>query len=517
MASRSKAMRSAPDAAAAPKALRRLKERLSEIADLGAAASVLSWDQAVFMPPKAAEARGRQLARLSKLLHEKATDKALGKLLDELRGYAEGLDPASDDAALIRVSRRDYERSIRVPTDYTVRATEHGARSYQAWTEARPANDFARMRPLLETTLDLSRELSTFFPGYAHVMDPHIGPEEGLTVAEIDRLFQSLRRRLVPLVKAITAKAPADDSCLRRSYPEERQLAFARRVAEALGYDLARGRIDKSPHPFCSSFHRNDVRITTRVQRNDLSDALFSVLHEVGHALYELGVAEALEGTLLDHGASAGVHESQSRLWENIVARSRPFWRHYLPELQKVFPSQLGSVGLDEFYRAINKVTPSLVRTDADEVTYNLHVMLRFDLEKRMLEGSLEIRDLPEAWNARYASDLGVTPPDDRDGVLQDVHWYAGGIGGYFQGYTIGNILSAQIWEAALAQRPSIGEAIGRGEFGELRSWLADSLHAHGRKFTGPEVVRKATGRAMTIEPYMRYLEGKYGELYALG
>ena len=493
-----------------------LRARLAEISDFHAAAAVLGWDQAVYMPPGGAAARGRQKALLASIAHERATDANLGWLLHRLEKHAAALPPDSDDAALIRVARRDYDRARRVSADYVARESAHGSASYQAWTVARPANDFAGMVPFLATTLELSREYAGFFPGHAHVMDPLIGPDEGVTTAEVAALFKALRAELVPLVRAVTDEQVADDRCLRQHFPEAGQLAFARRIAADFGYDFNRGRIDKSPHPFCTTFARDDVRITTRVNETDMSDALFSVLHEVGHALYELGVAPALEATPLGHGASAGVHESQSRLWENIVARSRPFWQHYYPRLQATFPAQLGKVPLDTFYRAINKVERSAIRTDADEVTYNLHVMIRFDLERRMLEGRLEPRDLAEAWNAAYAADLGITPPDHGRGVLQDVHWYGGGIGGAFQSYTLGNILSAQLYASAVEACPGIEPAIGQGRFALLRSWLEANVHRHGRKLTAPELIVNATGRPLSIEPYMGYLRGKFGRLYGV-
>jgi len=293
-------------------------------------------------------------------------------------------------------------------------------------------------------------------------------------------------------------------------------LAFGLMVAQKYGYDLSRGRQDKTHHPFMTSFAVDDVRITTRVKENDLSEALFSTLHETGHALYELGVSHDLDGTPLAGGTSAGVHESQSRLWENLVGRSRPFWNHYYAQLQATFPEQLNGVSQDTFYRAINKVQPSLIRTDADEVTYNLHVMIRFDLELALLEGSLAVQDLPEAWHARYETDLGVRAPSDVDGVLQDVHWYAGTVGGSFQGYTLGNVMSALFFEQALRAHPSIPAEIEQGEFGTLHGWLRENIYRHGRKFTANELVERVTGGPLTIEPYIRYLQTKYGELYKL-
>jgi carboxypeptidase Taq len=337
-----------------------------------------------------------------------------------------------------------------------------------------------------------------------------------MTTATVQRLFAELRPALVALVRAICERPPPEDAFLRGSFGEAEQLGFGLAIARQMGYDLARGRLDKTHHPFCTKFAAGDVRITTRVRENDIGDALFSTLHEAGHAMYEQGVDAALEGTPLGSGVSAGVHESQSRLWENVVARSRPFWEHQYPALQRTFTDQLGAVPLDAFHRAINKVERSLIRTDADEVTYNLHIMLRFDLELALLEGRLRVKDLPEAWQAGMLADVGVAPSDDRDGCLQDVHWYGGGIGGAFQSYTIGNILSAQFFAAATRAHPDIPGEIAGGRFATLHRWLTDHIYRHGRTATPDEIIARATGGAMTTAPYLAYLRGKYGELYRL-
>lgn len=495
--------------------LAELKHRLLEIGDLNAAASVLAWDQATYMPKGGVTARGRQGATLHRLAHEKFVDPALGRLIDALAPRADSLP--EDEACLIRVVRRDFDKAIKVPGEYVARANALGAASYDAWTRARPANDFAAMAPFLERQLDMSREYADFFAPYEHVADPFIDDaEEGMTTASVRTLFEALRRELVPIVRVIADQSTADDRCLRQSFAEAAQLDFSLKVAERMGYDLDRGRLDKTHHPFCARFSADDVRITTRVRENDIGDALFSTLHEAGHAMYEQGVSAAFDGTPLGHGVSAGVHESQSRLWENVVGRSRAFWQHYFPVLQQRFPDQLAGVPLDVFYRAINKVERSLVRTDADEVTYNLHIMLRFGLELDMLEGRLRIKDLPEAWRAAMKADLGLAPPDDRDGCLQDVHWYGGGIGGAFQSYTIGNILAAQIYAAAIAAYPDIPREIASGTFSTLHGWLADNIYRHGRKYRPDELVQQATGAPMRMEPYLAYLRAKYGELYRL-
>ncbi len=497
--------------------LQDLKTRLAEIQDLDAATAVLVWDQLTYLPPGGAAARGRQMATLGRLSHEKFTDPAIGRLLDELRPYEESLPYESDDASLIRVTRRDYERAVNVPPSFMAEFIAHSSATYEAWAAARPANDFARVRPYLEKTLDMSRRYADFFPGYEHIADPLIDiSDPDMKASTVRALFDQLRQEMAPIVQAIAAQPPADDRCLRQHYPEAAQLAFSLEPIRRFGYDLQRGRQDKSPHPFTISFSVNDVRITTRVNEHDLGEALFSTLHEAGHGMVEQGSHPDLDGTRLAGGTSSGVHESQSRLWENLVGRSRGFWTFFYPRLQATFPAQLESVPLETFYRAINKVQPSLIRTEADEVTYNLHVMIRFDLELAMLEGRLAVRDLPEAWRARYQEELGIAPPDDRDGVLQDTHWYGGYIGGAFQGYTLGNILSGQFMDAALSAHPEIPAQIEQGDFTALYTWLKENIYQHGRKFTAQELVERITGGPIRVEPYVRYLRTKYGELYNL-
>jgi carboxypeptidase Taq len=494
-----------------------LKRRLREISDLGAASDVLNWDQATYMPEGGAGARGHQRAMLNRLAHERAVEPALGRLIDGLTHYGENLPYDSDGASLIRVARRDFQKNIKIPSDHVERATAHFSTSYDAWTRARPGNDFATMVPYLERTLDLSREYSSYFVPYNHVADPLIDDaDEGMTAASISRLFDELKLQFVPMVRAICEQPAADDVCLRRAFPKAAQFDFALHAAKSLGYDLKRGRLDLTNHPFCTRFSAGDVRITTRIDENDLGDALFSTLHEAGHAMYEQGINPELDGTPLGQGVSAGVHESQSRLWENVVGRSRGFWEHFYPLLQRTFAEQLSGVPLAVFHRAINKVARSLIRTDADEVTYNLHIMLRFDLELKMLEGQLRVRHLPEAWRAAMRADLGIEPSDDRDGCLQDAHWYSGYIGGRFQSYTIGNVLSAQFYAAALKAHPDILHEIAMGDFGTLHTWLRDNLYRHGSKFAPNDLVERATGAVMQMRSYLDYLHEKYGALYRL-
>jgi carboxypeptidase Taq len=499
------------------KKIEELKGRLLEVNNLNSAAALLRWDQSTYMPPGGAAARGQQLATLGRLGHEKFTDATVGRLLDELRPYEESLDYDSDEASLLRVTRHDYDKAIRVPAEFLAKVYAHSAAAYNAWTQARPANDFAAVQPYLEKTVDYSRQIADFFPGYDHIADPLIDfADHGMKAESIRVLFADLRRQLAPLVETISRQAPADDSCLCQHFPEKEQLEFGRQIVERLGYDLQRGRIDKTPHPFMTKFSLGDVRITTRVDEHHLGQALFSTIHETGHALYEQGIAPEFEGTPLAGGTSAGAHESQSRLWENVVGRSHAFWEHFYPQLQALFPDQLRSVPLDTFYRAINKVERSLIRTDADEVTYNLHVMMRFDFELELLEERLAVPDLPEAWRERFKADFGTVPPDDKDGVLQDVHWFGGIVGGAFQGYTLGNLMCAQFYEAAVAAHPDIPARIGQGEFETLHQWLKENVYRHGRKYQAPELIERVTGNPLMVEPYIHYLRAKFGALYSL-
>ena len=499
------------------KTLNDLKIRLREVNDLEAAAAVLSWDQSTYMPAGGAAARGRQMATLSRLAHEKFSDPAIGRLLDTLDPLVADLPYDDPAAALARVTRRDYERALRIPPSLQAALWQHGAESYQVWIGARPANDFTAVAPYLQKTIDLSRQIADCFPGYDHIADPLIDQsDEGMTARTVQALFSELRAALVPLAAAISAKQPPDDSFLHQNYPAEEQLAAGKRIISDYGYDWNRGRQDLTAHPFETRFASGDVRITTRIIPDHLTEALFSTLHESGHAMYEQGVDPALDASPLGGGTSSGLHESQSRLWENIVGRSHGLWSHYYPALQELFPTQLGNVHLDDFYRAINRVEPSLIRTEADEVTYNLHVMIRFDLELALLEGRLSVEDLPQAWHGRYQSDLGLHAPTDTNGVLQDVHWFYGMVGGMFQGYTLGNVMSATIYEAALDAEPGIPEQIARGEFGTLHGWLCENIYRYGRIYTADELIQRVSGTPLSIDPYMRYLHTKFGDLYEL-
>jgi carboxypeptidase Taq len=498
------------------KAYRELCERTGEIVDLGSATAVLGWDQQVYMPPGGAEARGRQMATLGKLAHEMIINPRNGVLLNQLVKFEKSRGYDSKEATIIRLSRRGYEKAVKVPPEHTSKMSKAQSECFEAWLRARPANDFTLVRAKLEKSFALYREYSDFFPGHQHPLDPLIDNNDyGMRASDIRKIFSELRRKLVPMVEAITGQEPADDSFLKKKYDGPKQLEFGKSVVQDFGYDFERGRQDMAAHPFTTSFTVGDVRITTRIHENYLGSALFGTLHEAGHAMYEQGCDPDFDGTLIRGGTSIGVHESQSRLWENIVGRSMPFWKHYYPALREQFPKHLGKVPLDRFYRGINKVQKSLIRVEADEVTYNLHVMMRFDFECDLLAEKMSVSELPDAWNDRMEADLGFRPPTDANGVMQDIHWYSGAVG-YFQGYSLGNIMSAQFYNAALKAHPEIATEIGRGKFGTLHGWLRDNIYRHGSKYTANELLERTTGGGLDIGPYMKYLKTKYGELYDL-
>lgn len=496
--------------------LAQLKAILAEVSDLNNAAALLGWDQQTYMPSGGAQGRGHQLGTLETLAHLKFTSAEVGKLLDGLEPYAAQLDPDSDDACLIRVTRREYEKQTKVPAEMVAEFALATTEAHEAWAQARRENNFAHFQPHLEKIFGLRRRYADLFAPYEHVYDPLLDDfEPGMKTAEVKAIFDALRPQQVALVKAIAEKPEIDTAFLHQNFDEGKQWDFGVDVITRFGYDWQRGRQDKSPHPFTQGLGIDDVRITTRVYPNFLNPALFGTMHEAGHAMYNQGVDHALDRTRLDHGASLAVHESQSRLWENLVGRSRTFWEFFYPRLQQHFPEQLGKVGLEDFYRGINSVKPSLIRVEADEATYNLHLMLRLEIEIGLIEGSLPVKDLPEIWNARMQEFLGVTPPNDSQGVLQDIHWSMGLIG-YFSTYSLGNLISVQLWERILADIPDLTAQIGQGEFSALLGWLRQKIHRHGAKFEPQDLVQRVTGSKIDPAPYMRYLKTKYSEIYGL-
>jgi carboxypeptidase Taq len=496
--------------------LNHLKTILAEVSDLNSAAALLGWDQQTYMPPGGAQGRGYQLGTLQSLAHQKFTSAKVGKLLDDLKPFAEQLDPDSDDARLIKVTRREFEKQTRVTTKWVTEFAQATTLAQQSWQAARAENNFAKFQPYLEKNVDLRHQYAEFFAPYDHVYDPLLDDfEPGLKTAEVRAIFDGLRPKQVALVQAISERPQVDNSFIHLNYDEKKQWDFGVEVITKFGYDWERGRQDKSAHPFTTGFGIDDIRITTRIAKDDVASGLFSTMHEAGHALYELGVDHSLARTPLASGASLAIHESQSRMWENLVGRSLPFWEHYYPRLRKVFPEQLKGVDVETFYKGVNRVAPSLIRVEADEATYNLHIMLRLEIEIALMEGKLAVKDLPEAWNSRIQDYLGILPPNDAKGVLQDVHW-SGGMIGYFSTYALGNLISLQLWERINADIPDLAEQIRQGEFSTLLSWLRDKIHRHGAKFEPQELVQRVTGSKIDPAPYVRYLQTKYGEIYAL-
>ena len=496
--------------------LKRLKEILAEFYDLYAVGMLLDWDQQVNMPPGGVEGRGYQSATIASLAHKTFTAAEVGRLLDDLLPYADSLDPDADDACLIHVARREYEKKTRVPAQFVAEFSQITANAMQTWQEAREENNFAKFQPHLERIVDLRRQYAEFFAPYKHVYDPLLDDfEPGLKTSDVQEIFSGLRLEQVALLKEIASRPQIDDSFIFLEYDEQKQWDFGVEVITRFGYDWKRGRQDRSAHPFTTNFGANDVRITTRVHKDNLASAAFSSMHEAGHAMYEQGVDPALARTVLCSGASLALHESQSRLWENLVGRSLPFWERFYPRLQQQFPVQLGRIDLWTFYKGINKVEPSLVRVESDEATYNLHIMLRLELEIALMEGTLLVKDLPESWNARMQEYLGVTPPNDAKGVLQDIHW-SGGMIGYFSTYALGNLVSVQLWEKILQDIPDVEEQIRAGEFAALLGWLREKLHRHGAKYEPQVLVQRITGSKIDPAPYLRYLRRKYRAIYGL-
>ena len=496
--------------------LKQLKNLLAEVSDLRFTAAVLGWDLQTYMPPGGAEGRSFQISTVDSLAHKMFTSPEIGRLLDALQPYAEQLDPDSDEACLVKVTRREYEKQVRVPPEWVAEFSQITAQAHMVWQEARHENDFGKFAPMLEKIFDLRRRYADLFAPYDHIYDPLLDDfEPGLKTADVKAIFNKLRPQQVALVEAIARRPQVDDSFLHLTYDEKKLWDFGEQVITQFGYDWKRGRQDKSAHPFTTHFGMDDVRITTRIYANNLTSGLFSTLHEAGHALYEMGVHPSLARTPLAGGASLGIHESQSRMWENLVGRSLSFWEHFYPPLQEIFPAQLKNVDLHTFYKGINKVQPSLIRVEADEATYNLHIMLRLELEIALIEGRLPLKDLPEAWNTRMEEFLGLLPPNDAQGVLQDVHWSSGYIG-YFSTYSLGNLISAQLWECINADLPDLDDQIRQGEFSGMRNWLVEKIHHHGSKFEPQELIHNVTGSMIDPAPYMRYLNAKYSDIYSL-
>jgi carboxypeptidase Taq len=494
--------------------LNQLKKILGEIADLNHAESVLGWDQQVNLPPKGGEARGQQLATLGRITHEKSTSHEVGILLDELKNEYAGSD--SDDAALIRVAARNYDKATRVPAEFVAEQSIVTTAAFETWVQAKGKSDFSIFRPHLEKVVDLVKKYVSFFPPADHPYDVLLDNyEPGMKTAEVQEIFGSLRTKQVELIKQISSAKQVKGDFLHKKYNAKKVWDLSEIIIGRFGYDFSRGRQDKAAHPFETTFSINDVRITNRFEPDNPLATLFSSMHEAGHAMYEQGINPAYERTPLEGGVSSAIHESQSRMWENLVGRSLPFCELFFPETKKIFPSQMDSVNAKSFYKAINKVEPSFIRVNADEATYNLHVMLRLELEIGMLTNKVVIKDLPDIWNAKMRDYLGITPPDDTHGVLQDVHW-SSGLFGYFPTYALGNLVSAQLWEKINEDIKDLDAQIRRGKFDSLLGWLHEKIHIHGHKYDPQDLIQKVTGSRIDSAAYIRYLTKKFSDIYGL-
>lgn len=497
--------------------LEQLKQHLYPYYDLQHANAVLEWDQQVNMPPGGTDARAEQMATLTALSHDIFTSPETGRLLEAAETEVAGMDFGSDEASMVRLLRRQYDKQTKLPTELVAEISRVTAQAFTAWREARQGNAYPVFQPYLQKIVELNQKVADILGYEEHPYDALLDEfEPGMTTSQTAALFDTLKVGLVPLIREITERGkPVDDAFFSEEYATAKQWDFTLAILREIGYDFQRGRQDLAPHPFTTNFSCNDVRLTTRFLVNRPQSAIFSSVHEGGHALYELNIPERFERTALSGGATYGIHESQSRMWENIVGRSRSFWKHYLPIFRAFFPEALEGITLEQFYRAINKVQPDFIRVEADEVTYNLHIFVRFELEQALLTGKLAVADVPEAWNAKYREYLGITPKTDSEGCLQDMHW-ANGIFGYFPTYTIGNVISAQLYRRAKAEIPGLEDGFAEGQFAPLLGWMRDHVHAHGAKFTAKELLERELGEELSAQPLLTYLRERYTEVYGL-
>lgn len=482
---------------------------------LGSIQGLLGWDERTMLPPAGGEYRAEQMTLLSGMIHDRWLDPRFGEWLDQLAESPLAADPHSEAGCTVRQLRRQRKKKVKLPKSLVEEQARVAVLGQQAWVEARRKSDFASFRPWLEKTFELKRQEADAlgFPEcrYDALVDDY---EPEARTSAVAQVLKALREELVPLVgKIAQSRRRPDASILHRRYPVAQQESFGREAAQRIGFDFQRGRLDVTTHPFCSGLGPNDCRITTRYNEQFFNEAFFGILHEAGHGLYDQGLPAAHYGLPPGEAVSLGIHESQSRLWENFVGRSRAFWNGFFPEAKRRFPDALGNVALDDFYFAVNDVRPSLIRVEADEATYNLHILARFELERALLDGDLPVADLPGAWNAKYQDYLGIRPPDDAQGVLQDIHWSAGLVG-YFPTYTLGNLYAAQWFAQAGSDLGDLPGQIGRGEFRPLLAWLREKIHQHGQRYTAVELVRRVTGKPLSHGPLMAHLRAKFGTLY---
>lgn len=494
-----------------------LMERIKRLSLLGSMGSLLHWDMETGMPEGGTEYRGEQLELLSGMVHEQFTDESVDELLSAVEGSDVVSDPVSVAAVNIRELRRDYDRAVKVPKRLVEELAKVTAEGHAVWRVARKESDFSLFEPILTRIVELKREqadaISSGVSRYDTLLDAY---EPGMTTEELNGVFASLTEELVPLLEKIAESGRTPNrELLKKAYPPEGQKVLSQILAQAVGFDLSGGAIAESTHPFTAGIGRGDTRFTTRYYPNELNVSVFGTLHEAGHGLYDQGLPQEHHGTPRGDSVSLGIHESQSRMWENYVGRSRSFWQYALPIAKGVFPQNLSQVSLDEFYFAINDVQPSFIRVEADEATYNLHIMLRFGIEQEIIEGTVAVADIPEVWNRRMTELLGITPANDAEGCLQDVHW-SGGSFGYFPTYTLGNLYGAQFFEKAHEDLGDLSAKFAVGDFSDLLGWLRENIHRYGMTYRAGDLVEKVTGKPLSHEPLVRHLKKKLGDLYGV-
>ena len=488
--------------------------RVKELNLIGSLTGLMGWDQETMMPPKGGKLRSEMMAFLSKQAHSRITDSEMGKLLDSL----ESQKLTEEQAANVREIRSSYDKATKLPEELVEEKARHKSQALQVWQEARSENDFEKFRPYLEKTVELTCKTAEYYGYDDNIYDALLDIyEPGMTVAQLDPLFAGLREAIVPLVKAVGESSNQPDTSFLDigEFSEEKQREFSLKVAESIGFDFEAGRMDTSTHPFCSGAGPNDVRFTTRYDEEFPFGCLYGVMHETGHGTYEQGLLQEHEGTPMGQAVSLGVHESQSRMWENMVGRSHGFWQYYLEDFKACFPHLPSDLDVDTLHRAVNTVQPSLIRVESDEATYNLHIMVRYEIEKQLVNGNIKVSELPDFWNSKMEEYLGVTPPNNTKGVLQDIHWSMGAIG-YFPTYTLGNLYAAQLYAAALSDDPSIPSKIAKGEFRVLLDWMRDHIHVHGSKLRPAELITQATGKEPSSDAFIQYLTSKYTKIYKL-
>ena len=491
--------------------------RARETALLQSTAALLEWDQQTGLPPKADSYRCQQMTFFAGEIHRRQTDPSYGELLNALQDSPLVSQAESDEATVVTQLKRDYDRNVRVPEDLVKELTQATAESNRIWVNARKQDDYRLFAPSLKRIVELTRQKADAIGfeecRYDALLDEY---EPGAKTSEVAQVLDGLRQELVPLIESLLGSEwKPSDELLSRDYPIEAQREFGREVSAAIGFDYSRGRLDETHHPFCTEIGPEDCRILTRYNQNFFSTGFFGTLHEAGHGMYEQGLRSEHYGLPTGKYCSLGIHESQSRLWENLVGRSEAFWSHFFPRAQQYFPEAIGSENLGLFFGAINKVEPSMIRVEADEATYNLHIIARFELERELIDGSLEVSDLPQAWNSKYESFLGINPKTYSEGVLQDVHWSAG-LFGYFPTYTLGNLHASQLFAAANDQIGDLSEQFAKGDFVPLKDWLNTNVHQHGQKFSSSTLVERITGKPLGHDALIADLQAKLFPVYGL-